>query len=1073
MKKLLFALSLFISFSVSAQRMLVLPDTPRFANQNKGVWVLRVADNQPYFSNGNRWVLNTGGISAQTIKDSLDAFFLRIVTSYNNKKGAVKGIDSIYFDGGGTIMYYRYNGTIFSQAISGSGITDSAYILAQISDSLNANRKRLLGFLVNNSTITSISNYTNTGLTSPVASGGKVNLVASANNFTAHLAYNYYSLLERWYQKIPFKIIATATNGGIGIGMQSANNISLDKSNVYGYIKKTASSTKMYIVSGYTGYGIFPIDSLTIPDASFQNSDSGAIEFERVVDTMYLKFKNFTQNTNYALKAPLTDVTAPNTGQYAIFNIGGTYDVYGHTISSNEVVGAQLGLIGDSKLSAFGTGISNGRYRYGELLGSNFPYVVISGGPADKTTEVLLRIPELIALGFKQTILSPGCNDIRGGMLEAEYEYNYDSITRALSTAGTQVFHEYYYEGAESFQPTQVAWLKATYPNNYINTYDELKNTAGSIVNSHPSDLGHQIIAKTTIQSYKLNNAVNAPVVTYQFPQKIHADTKVDLGTNNLLWYKIATKTTEDTTKTSQFWVGDSINRNIFKWTFGGLFNTSFNGQANAALVISKTKRNNNENVDLLSMVTADAPTKNGWHFQNLTGVAGYVIPRMITYGLADPGYVHLAFCKYSGMNWQVANYDSADLAGKIATYQPINSAYSAYTFYNAQTALLDILGSGRGTITGNDWRYAADYSANYTDRSLVDKGYVDRPAITYASGVSDYTPSASDKTIITNGRPITLPTSVGIEGKKYIIKNAGVTNITIDAFGTQKIDDDSLLITLQPKKAVTLQSDFIGWRVISDAINVTTTGGGGSGYTAAQIDSIARLAIADSTHPLQITQSIGANRIFFKANDSLMKFHSIEADSNITIVARIDANGDTVWKIKAKPSIDSLRMISDSVMRVYNNAGYTYDLSIPGKANTAGSSGTQTIVDTAKSLHATGGLFATNDGDIVLEGNGAEINIGAFPNIPVRLRSNNAVKLEVKATTGNIVVGSSMTDVTNGALVINSTTKALVLPRMTKTQRDAIGSPIAGMMVYQTDNTPGLRVYNGTNWMRYTETAD
>lgn len=30
-----------------------------------------------------------------------------------------------------------------------------------------------------------------------------------------------------------------------------------------------------------------------------------------------------------------------------------------------------------------------------------------------------------------------------------------------------------------------------------------------------------------------------------------------------------------------------------------------------------------------------------------------------------------------------------------------------------------------------------------------------------------------------------------------------------------------------------------------------------------------------------------------------------------------------------------------------------------------------------------------------------------------------------------------------------------------------------AGMAVYQTDNTPGLRVWNGTNWMKYTEATD
>ncbi len=55
----------------------------------------------------------------------------------------------------------------------------------------------------------------------------------------------------------------------------------------------------------------------------------------------------------------------------------------------------------------------------------------------------------------------------------------------------------------------------------------------------------------------------------------------------------------------------------------------------------------------------------------------------------------------------------------------------------------------------------------------------------------------------------------------------------------------------------------------------------------------------------------------------------------------------------------------------------------------------------------------------------------------------------------------------------ITTTTKGLLLPRMTKAQRDAISSPVAGLAIYQTDNTPGLRVYNGTNWIKYSETTD
>lgn len=57
--------------------------------------------------------------------------------------------------------------------------------------------------------------------------------------------------------------------------------------------------------------------------------------------------------------------------------------------------------------------------------------------------------------------------------------------------------------------------------------------------------------------------------------------------------------------------------------------------------------------------------------------------------------------------------------------------------------------------------------------------------------------------------------------------------------------------------------------------------------------------------------------------------------------------------------------------------------------------------------------------------------------------------------------------------LDVKSTTSGMLPPRMTKTQRDAIVSPPNGSTIYQTDNTPGIRVWNGTNWMKYTETAD
>lgn len=80
-------------------------------------------------------------------------------------------------------------------------------------------------------------------------------------------------------------------------------------------------------------------------------------------------------------------------------------------------------------------------------------------------------------------------------------------------------------------------------------------------------------------------------------------------------------------------------------------------------------------------------------------------------------------------------------------------------------------------------------------------------------------------------------------------------------------------------------------------------------------------------------------------------------------------------------------------------------------------------------------------------------------------------------AIQGNLSVGKGFggasPNVACAILDVESVTKGLLLPRMTKTQRNAIASPVAGLAIYQTTDTPGVRVYNGTNWMGFTETAD
>ena len=68
-------------------------------------------------------------------------------------------------------------------------------------------------------------------------------------------------------------------------------------------------------------------------------------------------------------------------------------------------------------------------------------------------------------------------------------------------------------------------------------------------------------------------------------------------------------------------------------------------------------------------------------------------------------------------------------------------------------------------------------------------------------------------------------------------------------------------------------------------------------------------------------------------------------------------------------------------------------------------------------------------------------------------------------ASAQNNVGINTTTPNASAALDVTSTTQGLLPPRMTMAQRNAIASPVDGLIVYQTDNTPGLYLRNGGVW--------
>ncbi|MEZ5015224.1 MAG: hypothetical protein R2794_13125 [Chitinophagales bacterium] len=83
---------------------------------------------------------------------------------------------------------------------------------------------------------------------------------------------------------------------------------------------------------------------------------------------------------------------------------------------------------------------------------------------------------------------------------------------------------------------------------------------------------------------------------------------------------------------------------------------------------------------------------------------------------------------------------------------------------------------------------------------------------------------------------------------------------------------------------------------------------------------------------------------------------------------------------------------------------------------------------------------------------------------IVVALTVISHAQTNVFPTSGSVGIGTTAPDA-SAILEMQTTTKGLLVPRMTKTQRDAIVAPANGLLIYQTNASPGFYFYTGGAW--------
>jgi hypothetical protein len=121
------------------------------------------------------------------------------------------------------------------------------------------------------------------------------------------------------------------------------------------------------------------------------------------------------------------------------------------------------------------------------------------------------------------------------------------------------------------------------------------------------------------------------------------------------------------------------------------------------------------------------------------------------------------------------------------------------------------------------------------------------------------------------------------------------------------------------------------------------------------------------------------------------------------------------------------------------------------------------TTFQTGAYFQMTGSTYGTDPGASSASFVIGNLSTSAFELVTYDAVSTYTRRLKLFGNTGNILIGSG-SNVTSSIFQISSTTQGFLPPRMTTTQKNAISSPAAGLMVFDTTLVK-LCVYSGTAW--------
>jgi len=149
----------------------------------------------------------------------------------------------------------------------------------------------------------------------------------------------------------------------------------------------------------------------------------------------------------------------------------------------------------------------------------------------------------------------------------------------------------------------------------------------------------------------------------------------------------------------------------------------------------------------------------------------------------------------------------------------------------------------------------------------------------------------------------------------------------------------------------------------------------------------------------------------------------------------------------------------------LYNNTTGSYNTAVGINALTGTSSATSNVTghhNTAIGNRA--GVASSNLSNTTAIGDSAIVSASNT----IQLGSVSVTNVNTSGTiTSPRIAAGTLSPTSSAVLEASSTTQGFLPPRMTKAQRDAIASPVSGLMIWCTDNLGGeIEVYNGSIWL-------